>query len=295
MKKISNDMDGILVVHKPKGYTSRDIVNIVSKILGTKKIGHTGTLDPLAEGVLVLCIGKYSKVSEVLTSYDKEYLAEMCLGLETDTLDIEGNVLKEEDTLSITEKQIQEVFSSFPKTYLQEVPKYSAVKINGKKLYEYARSNIEVSLPKRMVTIYELKLLTIKRKENKIFISFQTKVSKGTYIRSLIRDIASSLHTVGTMTSLVRLKQGNFSIKEAYSLEDIQQGNYPLLKLEDVLSIPTQIVEEELLLKKVKNGVYLDNPNQKNMIFFMTKDHKEIALYRKKEDNQNILVPWKMF
>lgn len=288
-------MDGILVVNKEKGYTSRDVVNIVSKILGTKKIGHTGTLDPIAEGVLVLCIGKYSKVSEVLTSYDKEYLSEMCLGIETDTLDIEGNVLKEENTSYITEKQIQEVFSFFPKTYLQEVPKYSAVKINGKKLYEYARNNIEVSLPKRMVMIHELKLLTIQRKENKVFISFQTKVSKGTYIRSLIRDIASSLHTVGVMTSLIRLKQGNFSIQEAYSIEDIKQGNYQLLKLKDVLSIPTQIVEEALLLKKVKNGVYLDNPNQENMILFITRDQKEIALYKKKEDNQNILVPWKMF
>lgn len=288
-------MDGILVVNKEKGYTSRDVVNIVSKILGTKKIGHTGTLDPIAEGVLVLCIGKYSKVSEVLTSYDKEYLSEMCLGIETDTLDIEGNVLKEENTSYITEKQIQEVFSSFPKTYLQEVPKYSAVKINGKKLYEYARRNIDVSLPKRMVTIYELKLLTIQRKENKIFISFQTKVSKGTYIRSLIRDIASSLHTIGVMTSLIRQKQGNFSIQDAYSIEDIKQGNYQLLKLKDILSIPIQIVEEDLLLKKVKNGVYLDNPNQESMILFMTKDQKEIALYKKKEDNHNILVPWKMF
>lgn len=287
-------MDGILVVRKEKGYTSRDVVNVVSKILKTKKIGHTGTLDPLAEGVLVLCVGKYSKVSEVLTSYDKEYLSEMVLGLETDTLDIEGNTLKEEE-VSLLDEEIKEVFSSFPKSYLQEVPKYSAVKINGKKLYEYARKNIEVALPKRMVTIYDLTLLNIERKENKIFLKFQTKVSKGTYIRSLIRDIASILHTSGTMTSLVRLKQGNFSIKNSYTLEDIQNNKYKLLKLEDVLDVKKEIVSDEGLLKKIKNGVYLDNKSQDDLVLFLDKSHQELALYKKKEDNKNILVPWKMF
>ena len=148
----------ILVINKEKGYTSRDIVNIVSKELGTKKIGHTGTLDPMATGVLVLCIGNALKVCELLTNHDKEYLAGITLGIETDTLDMDGNILKNE-SISLNKDTIIDTVKSFKKGYFQEVPKFSAVKVNGKKLYEYARENIDVVLPKKEVTIYDIDIL----------------------------------------------------------------------------------------------------------------------------------------
>jgi tRNA pseudouridine55 synthase len=225
-------MNKIIIVNKESGMTSRDVVNKLNKILGTKKIGHTGTLDPIASGVLVICVGKYTKLVDHIVSLDKEYIATVKLGILTDTLDITGNVLDKKD-YHTTESQIKEVFNSFIGSYLQEVPKYSAVKINGKKLYEYARENIEINLPKREVSIYELELLEF----NKDGFKFRTKVSKGTYIRSLINDICNKLNTYGTMADLIRTKQGKFSIEEAYSLEDIENNNYKSLNIEEVLDL----------------------------------------------------------
>ena len=145
-------MNGILVVNKPAGYTSRDVVNLLNKTFETKKIGHTGTLDPLATGVLVVCLGKYTKLVDKITCYDKEYIATCILGIETDTLDNTGKILNTMQT-HITKNQIETTLNKFIGSYEQEVPKYSAIKINGKKLYEYARENIEVKLPKRNVII----------------------------------------------------------------------------------------------------------------------------------------------
>ena len=139
-------MNGILVVNKDLGYTSRDVVNITSKVLNTKKVGHTGTLDPMATGVLVLCVGNGLKLCELLTEHDKEYIAGITLGIETDTLDMEGTVLSTK-SVDINKDKIYDAVNSFKGSYMQEVPKYSAVKVNGKKLYEYARNNIDVKLP----------------------------------------------------------------------------------------------------------------------------------------------------
>ena len=135
-------MNGILIVNKETGYTSRDVVNIVSKVLGTKKVGHTGTLDPMASGVLVLCVGNALKLCEMLTNHDKEYIAGITLGIETDTLDMEGTVLSTK-IVDIDKNKIIDAVNSFKGSYMQEVPKYSAVKVNGKKLYEYARNGID--------------------------------------------------------------------------------------------------------------------------------------------------------
>ena len=241
-------MNKIIIVNKEAGMTSRDVVNKLNKILGTKKIGHTGTLDPIASGVLVICIGKYTKLVNEIVSLDKEYIATVKLGLLTDTLDITGNVLDKKE-YNITEEQIKEVFNSFIGSYMQEVPKYSAVKINGKKLYEYARENIDINLPKREVSIYELELLDFNKDEFK----FRTKVSKGTYIRSLINDICLKLNTYGTMSDLIRTKQGKFSINEAYTLEDIENNNYKTLDIEDVLDLKVLDINDENI-KLVMNG-----------------------------------------
>ena len=183
----SKECNGILVVNKEKGYTSRDVVNIVAKKFETKRVGHTGTLDPIATGVLVLAIGKATKIVEVLTNHDKEYVAKFVLGIRTDTLDITGNVLEECEAVVEKEKVI-ECLKKF-KVYEQTVPIYSAVRINGKKLYEYARRQEQIELPKRLVEIKKIKLIDYEVKNGKTIVTIKTEVSKGTYIRSLIAEI----------------------------------------------------------------------------------------------------------
>ena len=227
-------INGLLIIDKEKNMTSRDVVNKVSKILNTKKVGHTGTLDPLATGVLVLTIGKATKLNEIITATEKEYQVEAILGIKTDTLDITGNVLRKENT-HFSKEEIVKVLNSFLGSYNQEVPIYSAVKVNGKKLYEYARNNEQIDLPKRLVTIKKISLDDINYKDNKTIIKFTCLVSKGTYIRSLVNDIASKLNTVGTMKNLRRTKQGKYLIDDAYKLDDIKNNNYGIIDLKEAL------------------------------------------------------------
>ena len=280
-------MNGLIVINKPQNLTSRDVVNILNKKLNTKKIGHTGTLDPLATGVLVCLVGKYTKLVNLITAYDKEYITQIKLGIKTDTLDITGNIIEENNNINITRKQILEVFKNFPKTYDQEVPIYSAKKVGGKKLYEYARSNIHITLPKTTVNIYSLELLDY---TNNI-ITFKTTVSKGTYIRSLIKDICLKLNTIGTMNSLIRTKQGNFSITNSYTLEDINNNNYHLLNIKEFLNYPV-IELPNLILNKVLNGNSIPNTfNIKDYVIF-TYQNKEIAIYKL---NKKDLKPYIMF
>ncbi len=270
-------MNGLVVVNKEAGKTSRDVVNELNHIFSTKKIGHTGTLDPIATGVLVCLIGKYTKLVDLITSYDKEYIATIKLGVKTDTGDITGHILAENNP-AVTLSEVEEVLSKFPKTYDQEVPIYSAVKIQGKKLYEYARENIDVSLPKRKVNIYHLELISFK--DN--LITFKAQVSKGTYIRSLIQDICTKLHTIGTMSSLIRTKQGKFDIKDSYTLNDIKNNNYKLLDLQDFLEYPI-ISLPDTLIKKVSNGGVIPNTfNIQDKVIFTYQD-SYIAIYEVKE------------
>lgn len=282
-------MNGILVIHKEAGYTSRDVVNVVSKALGTKKVGHTGTLDPLATGVLVLCVGKCLKLVELLTNHDKEYVAKIRLGLETDTLDITGNVIKKVDVPNQSKEDVKRVLKSFVGKIEQEVPKYSAIKVNGKKLYEYARAGIEVKLPVRQVEIYDLDLISdIQANEFVI----KCHVSKGTYIRSLVRDIGLSLGTVATMVELERIKLGNFSLEDAYSLQDVKEGNYRLLNPVDVLDLPKVIVDEKLE-KKIKNGQVLKKFFNEDMAMIINHEQELIAIYQKKDED--LVKPYRMF
>ena len=223
-------MNGILIVNKPYGYTSRDIVNIVSKTLNTKKIGHTGTLDPIATGVLVLPIGNALKVAELITAEKKEYISRVILGYETDMLDVTGKEIKRNKP-SCTKEELEEVLKSFLGKSNQDVPMYSAVKVNGKKLYEYARQGIEVTPPTKEIEVYSLEQISdIEYLGDTIEFTIKCEVSKGTYIRSLIRDIAYKLGTYGTMKELTRTKQGIFSLEDSHTLEDIQNNNYKLNK-----------------------------------------------------------------
>ena len=285
-------MDGILVVNKEKGYTSRDVVNRVSKILGTKKVGHTGTLDPLATGVLVLCIGKALKVVELLMDHDKEYIAKFKLGIDTDTLDITGKVLNTCDK-KVTKKEILDVLDNFQGLIEQEVPKYSAVKVNGKKLYEYARNNIDVKLPIKEVNIYKLELLDYN--EDNMEVTISCNVSKGTYIRSLIRDIGSSLGTYATMTELNRTKLGIYDINNSYLLSDIEKGKYKLLDIKDIYPEDKKIIiNDNNLLKKIKNGMVLDKFYDGKDKMILDKNKNLIAIYTECND-KNKVKPWKMF
>lgn len=285
-------MDGILVVNKPKGYTSRDVVNIVSKVLGTKKVGHTGTLDPMASGVLVLCVGKALKLVELLTNHNKEYIAVITLGIETDTLDMEGKVLSTE-VVDIDENKIIDCVNSFKGSYLQEVPKYSSVKVNGKKLYEYARKNIDVVLPKRMVNIYNISIIdNIIRDNGYISFKIKTNVSKGTYIRSLVRDIGKNLGVPSVMNSLVRTKLDKYLLEDAYSIEDIKNNNFKLISILDVLSDMENIVVDDNILFKIKNGVIMDKFFDEDKAVILDKDNNLVAIY---ENIDNKARVYKMF
>ena len=286
LEEYLKEFSGVIVINKEKDMTSFDVVNEISHLFGIKKVGHTGTLDPLAEGVLIVCIGKATKIVELLTAKDKEYVAGVKLGIKTDSYDITGNVL---DTKEVSElNNLEEVVNSFKKTYLQEVPIYSAVKVDGKKLYEYARNNKEVELPKKEVIIKEIELLS---KEKDTF-TIRTLVSKGTYIRSLINDIGNELNTYATMTSLKRTKQGKVTINEAYKLSDIKDNNFNVYKIEETLEYPVVKVNEELEYK-ITNGVKLDNTfDIKDKVIFVNKDDKLLGIYEKES---GILKVWKNF
>ena len=272
-------MNGILIVNKGANVTSRDVVNDLVHIFHTKKIGHTGTLDPLATGVLVCTIGKYTKLNLDLTSEYKEYVAEMKLGVLTDTLDITGEVLEEKEVTS-SEEEIRETVLSFKKKYMQEVPLYSSVKINGKKLYDYARSGESVELPSREVDIKEIEVLSIS--DN--IIKFRCLVSKGTYIRSLIRDIGVTLGCNATMTSLIRTKQGKFDIKDSYTIEDIKDNKYKILSVEEVLDLDIVTVSDKLY-HLINNGVAIEYNSNKKFILFRY-NFEDISLYKLGDDNK---------
>lgn len=286
-------MNGILLVKKPTGYTSRDIVNIVGKILHTKKIGHTGTLDPLAEGVMVLCIGTATKLVELLTSEFKEYCATVILGMKTDTGDITGKVL-EEASAQIPYELIQEACRQMTKTYQQTVPIYSAVKVNGKKLYEYARKNQDVVLPTKEVTVATLECGVPYYEKDKTIFEIQTKVSKGTYIRSLIEDIAQELKTIGTMRTLVRIQQGDYILEDCFSLEEIESGNYQLLGIESVITKYPTIIVDDFLKKRIQNGCILENRYQNSIILFRDINGNPLALYQVYKKDPNKIKPYKM-
>ena len=283
-------MNGILLVNKPINYTSRDVVNKLIKIFNTKRIGHTGTLDPLATGVLVICIGKSTKLCDLLTSKYKEYIATIELGIKTDTLDITGNKIEEQEIKKYTKEEITEILNTFLGKQVQETPIYSAVKVNGKKLYEYAREGKTIELPKREINIKSIELIDYKDNE----IVFKTTVSKGTYIRALINDICKKLNTIGTMSNLKRTKQGEFSIDNCYTLEEIENNKYKILSNEEVLKDIETIEINENLLKPVNNGAII-NKIFKSDIACLRHDNKIIAIYKTYEKDNTKAKPYIMF
>lgn len=278
-------MNGVIVVNKPEGITSRDVVNKLVKVFSTKSIGHIGTLDPMATGVLVCLVGKYTKLGSIMVDHDKEYIATFKLNILTDTLDSEGKILKTDNKKISLEEMLTAIEHFNGLTYTQEVPIYSAVKVNGKKLYDYARNNEEVILPKKEVSIYKLELISFDDE-----VKIKCKVSKGTYIRALIRDICAYLGTYGIMTNLVRTKLGNYDKSEAYSLEDICNGKYKLYSLEDIFNLDVRYINNDNH-KQIYNGNIVKDKNS-NYILYKDGD-KAVAFYTR--INEEELKPLIMF
>ena len=265
-------MEGIIVVNKPKGITSFDVIRKLKKIFKTKKIGHTGTLDPLATGVMLVCVGKATKLASDLEAKDKIYIADFDIGYATDTYDIEGKKIAE-NTIEISKENLEQSIKKFIGNIKQIPPMYSAIKIDGNKLYHLARKGIEVERPERNVTIEYINLLDFK--DNKVKI--ETKVSKGCYIRSLIYDIGQDLGTYATMTALQRKQVGDYSLENSYSLEQIEKmvlnNDFKFLKtIEEIFSYDKYSLQTEKELTLYKNGntvkIKENLENKKYRIYF---------------------------
>ena len=283
---------GILIIDKPEGVTSRDVVNKVSSILKTKKVGHTGTLDPLATGVMVVLVNDATKISNLITSDEKTYIATVEVGILTDTLDITGKVLDSSHDFVIDNKKLAEVLKSFIGKYEQEVPLYSAVRVNGKRLYDYARSNEQVILPKREVEIKNISLLYEYDKTSNTF-SFIVKVSKGTYIRSLIRDIDNRLGVFMTMKKLRRIEQGNFHINDSISIDDVSFDKLINIK-QALLYIPKMVVKDRLKFK-IENGCKIELEIDTDFIMFVDQDDVLLAIYEKDLNNPKVIKSYRNF
>lgn len=256
-------VNGVINIYKEKGFTSHDVVAKLRGILKIKKIGHTGTLDPDAEGVLPVCIGNATKLCELIMEKDKIYEAELILGKQTDTQDISGEILNESDEyLKLREEEITNVINSFVGEYDQVPPMYSALKVNGKKLYEYAREGIEIERKSRKVNIFDIEILSIELPVVKI----KVHCSKGTYIRTLCNDIGDKLNVYGCMGKLLRTKTGVFEIEKSYKLSEIQEivnsgniiENQALIKVDEVLSDYEKLILNKNYEKLLLNGNILD-------------------------------------
>ena len=275
------DINGIIVINKPTEYTSHDVVAKVKKILNIKKVGHTGTLDPNATGVLPLLLNTGTKLSKYLIEHDKEYEVTLELGIKTDTADIEGNVIKKEEVNWKKLNDIEETLNTFLGEQTQIPPIYSAIKVNGKKLYEYARSGQNINIEPRNIQIYEIELQKIDKQKNEI--NFRVHCSKGTYIRSLCEDIAQRLGTIGYMKELTRTKVGNFTINEAVKIEEIENNKEQIIK-EKLISIEKFFESKESIklnkkqLDKFLNGVKIRIDKQENICRIYNENNEFIGI-----------------
>lgn len=275
-------MDGIIIINKEKEYTSNDVVQIVKHTLN-EKVGHTGTLDPNATGVLPILIGIGTKISKYLVNHDKIYEATLELGTKTDTADGEGQVLEEEkvDKNILTEENINKVLKSFIGKQNQTPPMYSAIKVKGKKLYDYARNGERIDIPKRDIEIYNLELKRIIKESNQI--ELKIECSKGTYIRTLCEDIANRLGTIGYMKELNRIQVGEFNIKDSIKIDDLKNNKdnmeyleENIIKIEDILKDKEKIILDKTQLRLFLNGVKIGT-NCKDGIYRLYNDDSFIG------------------
>lgn len=277
-------MDGILIINKEKGKTSHDIVYKVKKILN-EKVGHTGTLDPNATGVLPLLIGKGTQCSQYLIEHDKEYDVNLKLGIRTDTADVEGKIIEERKVPeeALQEEHVKNILKSFLGEQEQIPPMYSAIKVNGKKLYEYARKGQTIELKPRKITIYQCELIKINKEEQEI--NFKVHCSKGTYIRSLCEDLANKLGTVGYMKDLNRIKVGKFSIDESITIDKLEE-NYQnkdfmdryFITIEKLFIENPSITINNQRMKHFFNGVKLSYKLDDNIYRIYDEENKFIGI-----------------
>lgn len=248
-------MEGIIVVDKPIGITSFDVIRVLRRNLKERRIGHTGTLDPLATGILVICVGKATKLAQDIEGYEKEYVADLELGFKTDTYDIEGKVLDKVDEFNISYENFEKTLETFKGDIKQVPPMYSAIKVDGKKLYELAREGVEIERKARDVSIKNLETISFDGVKAKI----DCTVSKGTYIRSLIYDLGEKLGTFATMTGLRRTRVGEEDLGRAFTLETIEkmvsENDFSfLVSIENYFKFPKVDIEDENDLKLFVNG-----------------------------------------
>ncbi len=299
-----NTLEGVLPVHKAAGMTSHDVVARLRKWLGIKKIGHAGTLDPEVTGVLPICIGNATRISEFIMEQPKTYRGQLTLGFSTTTQDFTGEKTEEKIVDEIAEKKIQTVLSDFLGEIEQIPPMYSSVKVNGKKLYELARQGKEVERKPRKVTIYDLSLLALSLDTKYPTIDFEVTCSKGTYIRTLCVDIGEKLGYPAHMSKLIRISSGGFSVDESYSLEQIEKAIQEE-KIEDKLvsmavALPNfeevKLSKEEIV-HKVWNGQKIEVDilcSYEGIIKILDENRQLYALYDKKI-NEKIAYPKKVF
>lgn len=283
-----SNLFGILNINKPKGITSFDVIARLRKILNMKQIGHSGTLDPIAQGVLPICVGDATRIIEFLPT-DKSYKAFAQLGFTTNTYDLEGEVTSRKE-VNVTKEQIEQVLSEFFGEIEQVPPIFSAIKIKGKKLYEYARKNETVEIPKRNVTISRIELLEIKESTNPIII-FDVDCSGGTYIRSIINDLGEKLGCGATMVDLIRTKSSGLYLETAQNLEDITLENAQFIDPLKELSLPEIKITQEQL-EKIKLGQYFMVKNFLAETIKLSFEEKLVAIARMDE---NKVLPKKVF
>lgn len=273
-------MDQIILINKERGISSHDVVYKLRKILKIKKIGHCGTLDPLAEGLLVMVIGKCTKAAQFIESEEKEYITTITFGKNSVTLDEEGPFDNEKEIIEVSEKDIKEVFACFKGIIKQTPPIYSALKVDGKRLYQYARNNEKVEIKEREIQIKSLELIDYDIKS----LTFKCVCSKGTYIRTLANDICLKLNNLGYVSYLKRTRIGKNKIENAFKLQEIENGNYKSLNMYEALSSYKMIEVNEEVKKDVMNGKKMDFgidgefiviDKEKNVIAFF-KDNKLI-------------------
>jgi tRNA pseudouridine55 synthase len=300
-------MEGILPLFKPSGMTSHDCVFKLRKLLRTKKVGHTGTLDPDVTGVLPICVGKATKIAEYITDAGKAYEGKVTLGFTTTTEDASGEKVQEKPVdRVITRNEILQVLQSLVGEIEQTPPMYSAVKVNGKKLYEYARQGIEVERPTRKVTIYGIELLDDREsfEGEQVSFNFRVSCSKGTYIRTLAVTIGEKLGYPAHMSSLVRIQSADFSIEDCYTFEQLEEmaveGNLSaaLHPLEAGISYLPKYRINDKVAEKVKNGALLDIPEHfkgnDGPVAVETEDGKALAIYRAHPTKLGLMKPDKV-
>lgn len=292
-KKDMNDINGIIVINKERGYTSHDVVAKLRKILNTRKIGHTGTLDPEATGVLPICIGKATKICDMILNSQKEYIAGIKFGITTDTQDIFGNIVSQKEPDASIDK-IKEVIMSFEGEIEQVPPMYSAIKVDGKKLYEYARNGVEIERKSRKVKIEKIQILEVSKETALIKVS----CSKGTYIRTLCDDIGKKLGFGACMESLVRSKSSIFDIEKSVKIDEINLENCKdyLMNIDEVfLNYEKIVVNDEIKMRLINGAKSSLNKNEGKYRVYDEQGNficiGEVMFYNKR----NVIVSEKLF